>query len=469
MSKKATMKWTLAAITVSTKCVFAVIALVANFANADPVNQGNITTFSNGTPALAGDVNGNFDELIAQINDHANELASVGSFLTLGSETVDVDCDANGGAALQNAIDEARNTTSTLTVNATGTCNGIFVNRRDVIINGSNLTIRGANGGQALVTQRANVNLVNTGAPGTFVLDGNGSFRTVGVVGNSIVQLNDVTVTGATSVQIAVFEYSRLSFIGTCVVGQGGDGTTGLQVEQGVALLVGFSDVATELTINSSGTALLLQSGTYLSLDFGSVSPKLNITGASSVDVVRGAVARFGVSTIVGPMTVGQSAAVLVEGFQFAAQESWSHTGDLQISDSSSVIFAFDGLSTDISVTHVGNINVTGSSSLGIFGPAASSFSIAGGDGSSLDMLGYATLGVANATLAMDNFNLNVAAAQLSGDTQFDDGQPVINVSLNSVLVDNTLSGVITSPVTSCSFNSVALGTGFADRCPTLP
>ena len=46
-------------------------------ANADEVDESSVTTFEDGTPAVAQEVNGNFQALINAINDNAARLASL--------------------------------------------------------------------------------------------------------------------------------------------------------------------------------------------------------------------------------------------------------------------------------------------------------------------------------------------------------------------------------------------------------
>lgn len=57
--------------------ILAMTASLAGPANADDVDASAVTTFQDGTPALAGEVNGNFQALIDAINDNASRLAAL--------------------------------------------------------------------------------------------------------------------------------------------------------------------------------------------------------------------------------------------------------------------------------------------------------------------------------------------------------------------------------------------------------
>lgn len=50
-----------------------------NLASADTVDQSAVTTFEDGTPAVAAEVNGNFQALIDAINDNAAAIAALES------------------------------------------------------------------------------------------------------------------------------------------------------------------------------------------------------------------------------------------------------------------------------------------------------------------------------------------------------------------------------------------------------
>lgn len=56
---------------------FVVAVTMCGTANADEVDTGSVTTFSAGEPAVAADVNANFDALIAAINDNAARIAAL--------------------------------------------------------------------------------------------------------------------------------------------------------------------------------------------------------------------------------------------------------------------------------------------------------------------------------------------------------------------------------------------------------
>lgn len=59
--------------------LFGLIAAVTmcGMANAGEVDTASVTTFSSGTPAVASEVNGNFDALITAINDNAARIAAL--------------------------------------------------------------------------------------------------------------------------------------------------------------------------------------------------------------------------------------------------------------------------------------------------------------------------------------------------------------------------------------------------------
>ena len=123
------------------------LLLASTSAWSDTVDQGNIATFADGQPAVAGDVNGNFNELISQINDHASRLNDVEfNGVVKGDSTVSVDCGVDGPDALHDVINDSNNATGVLTVFATGACSEVAVFRRGVLLVGTDLSITADSG-----------------------------------------------------------------------------------------------------------------------------------------------------------------------------------------------------------------------------------------------------------------------------------------------------------------------------------
>lgn len=134
---------------VSTLCLF-------NAANADEVDSSSVTTFEDGSPAVAGEVNANFQALINAINDNAAAIAALES----------------SGSAESNSVSGA-----TFTLNQIG-----IINRGQ----------QGVEGGMAAFATTANLSQQYTlvlNSDGTFAFSGSESEGELNTItGNVILQ-----------------------------------------------------------------------------------------------------------------------------------------------------------------------------------------------------------------------------------------------------------------------------------------
>ncbi|OLQ90820.1 hypothetical protein BIY21_02065 [Vibrio ponticus] len=141
-------------------------------------------TFTSGTPALASEVNENFTDLDSR-------LAAIEEVYA----TVDLDCGTDADA-LVDALDSDRNATVRTTYNVTGNCNGTYITRSDVVIDGDgSATILGnynEYGESLYIEKQSNVRLRDINLQGTLTVTSNSTARLEGVTfATPVIESND--------------------------------------------------------------------------------------------------------------------------------------------------------------------------------------------------------------------------------------------------------------------------------------
>jgi hypothetical protein len=326
--------------------------VLVSAASADTVNPGNIAVFQNGQPALADEVNGNFDELILQINDHATRLDDVeAGGVVLGDDSVSVDCGVDGPDALHDAINNANNAAGTLFVFATGACSEVAIFRRGVVIVGTDLSIT-ADGndpradGYALQILASDVRLVAGQGSSFFQLNGNGEPNALVLKQDAQVLLIGVAVGGATDVQTQVSGYSTLAFLGSDTVGSQSDGARGIRMLQSRVPLLAASDFpASTLDLNSSGVAIEALHSSFLTLELSPGNTQLNVPNAAEIEFAHNS------SGVFGPVAITTN-----DTFRIADNSSVTFDGNALYDSGTTATIRFDADQPTIAVSYDGTL-----------------------------------------------------------------------------------------------------------------
>lgn len=452
--------------------------LCASFVIADTVDNNNIANFGDGEPALASEVNGNFNELITQINDNASRIADIESNgLVAGGSSINVDCDpgADGPAAIRDAIDDSRTAEDSIVIQAVGVCDGIRVNNRYVqIVAAGPLTLRSINGDPAAFAEYGRL-IFNAFQPGTSItLDGdNATAQTVttGTYGN-IRFLGTVNIVGATDTQVALFSNGQLLILGDTTIGTTNDGVKGLQMEQSLLLFAGLS--ASSLTINSSVSPLLMDDsvietfgggGTVLNVPNGGAGSEIEITGSSS--------AALGPSNLtVETIRITDNSTVSLEETQFVSGTSAAWNGMLLLDRGSNLRLNVEDNSSDISFVQTGDIEVGVNSNLEAFGVdgSPSTMTLGSGGGKLSAVVGGSAI-FNSAVFAGGEIDVLDATVVFSDNSSFSAGtQPSINVTFGGKFIDlDSVDGFLTGDVSECTTGGVAYDSSGGDACPTPP
>lgn len=455
-----------------------IVLLPVEAAIADSVNPANITTFVNGQPALAGEVNGNFGELIAQINDHAARLADVESTgVVLGDNIVSADCDVDGPDALHDAINNAPDAVGTLTVLASGACSEVAIFRRGVVIQGTDLSITADSSNAradsvAMSILASDVRMFPGPGSSFFRIDGNGEPGALALNQDAQVLLIGVTIDGATDIQVGVSAFSTLAFLGSNTVGNSGDGAVGLNMLQSRVLLITGGPLSfSTLDLNSSGPAINALSSTFLTLELIPGSTQLAIPNSPELDFTLNSTGIFGPFTFGSgageKLRVSDSSSVLVDGSAlFGDGDTATILSDLVLDRGSVLRLDFEEAPQSAGVTHGGNVELGVNSVIDLAGKAGASDRIefATGIGTVVDVNVNSSLVVNSSTFAADTLNVLNSTVAFANGSIFDDGQPTINVSYEGTVFD--LAGVLTGSVASCVAGGSAYDSVPADVCP---
>ena len=138
---------------------------------ADPVDVANIVTFQSGDPAVAAEVNGNFNELISAINDNDARLTAIENRPAPGEVLeVTLDCDTDA-AILADTITNASLATA-LDVSVSGTCDPVTIARDFISITGPvTITSDGDGSTPLTIISGRNIHLENVTLDAEFLAD----------------------------------------------------------------------------------------------------------------------------------------------------------------------------------------------------------------------------------------------------------------------------------------------------------
>ena len=279
--------------------IFSGLTFVGACAIAGEVNDTNVVTFQGGLPALASDVNANFDELIIQINDNHNRISDLEDAPSGGGGVVDLNVDCGSDPdALSAALANNVNATE-INIDLSGTCEPVYINRSRVSIVGPAIITSDAGGANPITVDGANhVELVN------LTLDAQGLAETaLSVQWDASVIVTDVTASGASGQTLDVIRGSlRLSgnnsFTATGTPAAEVSGQSLVLVESGQTDFVSDTDVMllnnsavvaniAPSTMNISGTFMEINELSNLVVANGSVnvgSIQLNRAGVLNLD-----------------------------------------------------------------------------------------------------------------------------------------------------------------------------------------
>lgn len=235
------------------------ISLVISAFVSHAAAQSALNVLQNGKVASAEEVNQNFALLENLMLDNKEMIAALES---KEDQLVEVNCDANGGAALQTAISENQNPARLLRINAQGTCDPIEISQGVVRINGvGGSPLKIVKSASSSATDSA-VSVTSTTDIATLVnvqVDAVGLPRGIAVRGSSLFAAS-IGVSGASSENVSVTEHGLIAFTSINSIGGDTEQALGLFVTQGtVTVLDGrpFGIPLTpsgKLTVKSAGT-----------------------------------------------------------------------------------------------------------------------------------------------------------------------------------------------------------------------
>lgn len=452
--------------------------------HADSVNPGNIVTFNDGQPANAGEVNGNFDELINQINDNDARVDFIEN-LGLLSDTFPgdfgnpVDCDVEGADALQVAIDARRNNSDTAYIVAAGSCSGIGVRDQNVEIRtNTSLTITGNGTNSAVFVQNGILRLYGINA--TINVDGNGAQSSIATSVGSAISLANVAVYGGIETQVAVFEKSQLFLLSGVTIGNVAETANGIRAEQSMVGILNFSGIFlnTTVTINSTRFPLLFDDSALETffLDSGG-SILLNIPDGDEIFFADSSTAQLGPSNFtVNEVRIVDNSSVSLDGNLFNADGTYTWNAKLLLDRGSNLRLNMEEVSNDVVVNHTGNLEVGVNSNLEVFGrmEIPTSIVMGGGTGTEAAVVVGAAAIFNSATIAYDATVVRDATLIASPFTRLDNTPPTFSVDLNGLIVDiveDPINDVSTfsSAFATCATGGTAYLSSGADGCIPPP
>ncbi len=439
---------------------------------AGSVDTGNIKTFVDGQPALAGEVNGNFQELITQIDDNDGRITNIegfaGSILTTGTSDVAVDCDIDGGGALQSAIDVASNHTSTLNITANGACDGPIniSNRAQVFISGGGTTTITGDGtsGTTFNIAKSGVTLLG------LTIDGNGDTDGLAVTNGALAVIIGVTVDGATRRQVTAGGSAQIVFGGANTVGSNADGATGLDLQSAEAYLVSATNITVgNLAINSSGLGMSLENSLFKALELVPGTTTLTIPNATEIAFEKNSVGVLSQSAIVvsDRFSVRDNSTVTVENFD--AAQTFSINGKLLLDRGGIFRFDLEPAPSDVVAVHTGDLEIGLNSVFEAFGSDGNPGTLGVAVGGAVQVAVNSTFLSNSATIGATSFTSLNASVIFADNTSFSAGQPVIISNYDGTVFDvDSVDGALTGVISACATGGTAYGLdpNNIDLCP---
>ncbi len=327
----------------------AIAALMGATAVADEVDPAAITEFQSGQPALAAEVNANFNALISSINDNDSRLDALEAVVSMPaiSQQITVDCDADA-AALANAIASGSLSVG-LDITASGTCDAVLIDRDHVSITGPAIINSNASGDDSVAVSNATNVFLNN-----LTIDGEGIAETaLSVRYSSSVVATDVVIQGGADTTTWVQFSSSLRL----------DGTNSISSAERIALEASGNAIVLATgatTLSSSDRPLILAAG-------GIAAGGLDISGGEIVIEINSTMFMNG-SINVGTVIVDRNSSLNMDA-----------DGDNLVINADINAFSYSVVLMDTrdggTVTHAGNIDLN-TSRMAALGPAGTNDTI---------------------------------------------------------------------------------------------
>jgi len=349
-----------------------VMLLAGHTVMAGTVNDGNMTTFSSGTAAVASQVSGNFSEQTTQINDndarintntgniatntttignnttnigvntstvagHETRITTIEGASTTSAAPVTVDCPAAG--AIQNAIDSAA-PLGRLTITINGTCS------ENVNITRDRVTLLGGTAG---------------------AIAGATSANTVQVTGVRGAEITNLTVTGG---RMAIFADNAATLkIESSSIGDNTTAEAAFAALNGTVVTLRGGDSGNTFTggfTSGDALAMFVGKGAIVNLVVGSNTFTPGTASDAIAVEIAGRVIQDDLGdaisvTVNGDITMFENSHVLLQ--------NGTVTGDAQVVSNSTLTLEADS-ANGYALTFTGNITAERSASVGLFGNA---------------------------------------------------------------------------------------------------